>query len=123
MLTINKPEKSGFDIFLSNEDFKCAFITAHDQYSFGRIKKIKRHNDSDEVLVLLQGNAKLVTAESLDEEFAKTALQPNVAYNVNKSTWHYLAVSNDAILFVAENGRVSCENTDTADIFHLNIIV
>ena len=123
MLTTNKPEKSGFDAFLSNEDFKCAFITAHNQYTFGRIKLIKRHNDSDEVYVLLKGNASVVTADSLDGEFIKTELLPHVAYNVNKSTWHYLAVSDDAVIFVAESGKVSPENTDTEDIFDKNIIV
>ena len=123
MLTINTPSKSGFDIFVDNQDFKCAFITAHEQYAFGRIRNIKRHNDSDEIITLLRGNATIITAESLDGNFTKTELEPNVAYNVNKSTWHYLAVSDDAILFVTENARVSKENTDTVDIYDKNIII
>lgn len=123
MLTTNKPDKSGFDAFLTNDDFKCAFITAHSQYSFGRIKLIKRHNDSDEVYVLLQGKAVVVTTDSLDGEYIKTELVSNVAYNIKASTWHYLAVSDDAIIFVAESGKVSPKNTDTEDIFDKNIIV
>lgn len=123
MLTTFKPNKSGFDAFISNEDFKCAFITAHSQYSFGRIKLIKRHNDSDEIYVLLKGKARVVTADSLEGDFCKTDLVPNIAYNVVKTTWHYLAVSDDAVIFVAESGKVSPINTDTEDIFDKNIIV
>lgn len=123
MLTFNSPTKNGFEVFLSNNDFKCAFITAHNQYSFGRIKLIKRHNDSDEIYVLLRGNATVVTTDDLNGEFTKTELLPYTAYNVNKSTWHYLAVSDDALIFVAESGKVSPENTDTEDIFDKNIVV
>lgn len=123
MLTVYKPENHGFDTFISNDDFLCAFITSHSQYSFGRIKLIKRHNESDEVYILLKGNARVVTTVNLDGGFAFTDLEPQVAYVVEKGTWHYLAVSEDAIVFVAENSRVSAENTDTKNIFDLNITV
>lgn len=123
MLQINIPEKKGFDAFLTNSNFKCAFITSHAQYSFGRIKLIKRHNDSDEVYVLLRGKATVVTTDNLDKEFMKTNLEYHTSYNVKAGTWHYLAVSDDAIIFVAESGKVAPENTDTEDIFDKNIIV
>ena len=123
MLTISKPQKNGFDVFISNKNFKCAFITTHKQYSYGKINFVKRHNDSDEIYVLLKGNATILTSDDINQTFSKTVLSNHIAYNVKCGTWHHLAVSNDALIFVAESGAVSPENTDTADISKKEIYI
>lgn len=105
--SINKP---GFDIVIKNERFQCAFITYSDIYACGPIKEMKRHNITDEIFVLLNGEATLFIYEE-GREIEKTVLEKNKAYNVTKGTWHYLAVSDDACLFVTE--RSDCVKEDT----------
>lgn len=110
MLTTKSPEKSGFEKFFFNDNFKCAFITASPQYSFGKVTQMKRHNLTDEIFVLLSGRAVILICEN--GAFSETELKEGRAYDVGKGTWHYLAVSDDALVFVVENADTDASNTD-----------
>ena len=55
---------------------------------------MKRHNNTDEIFVLLFGRAVMLTME--DGRIQSQELEQGKAYNVQKGTWHYLAVSADA---------------------------
>ena len=116
-------KKSGFALVHQNDTFKCAFITADRQYAPGQIRSMKRHNGSDEVFVLIQGKAVLVTGEPTQKQVEYTTLQTSVSYCVEAGQWHYLAVSEDAIVFVSENSDVSAANTDEIDVTDQLLIV
>lgn len=102
----------GFDLVYKNNSFKCAFITRSAQYAPGQIKTMKRHNESDEIFVLIHGKAMLITGEPSQKQYRKTVLESGTMYCVETGKWHYLAVSKDALVFVTENGQVSAANTD-----------
>ena len=53
MLKIEAPTATGFETVVMNERFKCAFITHSAYYSFGKVDHMKRHNNTDEIFVLL----------------------------------------------------------------------
>ena len=116
MVITMQSEKEGFEVVVQNPDFKCAFITASPQYAYGKVNALKRHNDSDEVFVLLSGNAVLLTKDDADTHYQTTSLRLKTAHNVTKGTWHHLAVSADAVVFVAESGSMKRENTQTVHI-------
>lgn len=112
MVLEGKADREGFQLVCVNESFKCAFITKGSQYSYGQVSILKRHNESDEVFILISGTATLLTGEPDNAEYDIRELQKGVAYCVTAGTWHYLAVSDDALVFVVENSGVSVENTD-----------
>ena len=112
MVVKNTFKEKGFQLVHQNEEFKCAFITHDDQYKEGKITMMKRHRESDEVFTLIEGQAVLVTRDSEDGENIFTKLAKGTSYCVTAGTWHYLAVSKDALLFVTENSGVSNENSD-----------
>ena len=114
MLVNKKAEKTGFDIAFKNENFKCAFIKCSSAYSFGQVHEMKRHNKTDEIFVLLKGRAVMLTME--EGKFFETELTPNTAYNVQRETWHYLALSKDAVAFVTENADTDATNTDIMEL-------
>ena len=116
-------EKSGFALVHKNNTFKCAFITTDAQYAPGQIRAMKRHNSSDEVFALIRGRAVLVTGEPLQRQYAYTELQTGVSYCVEAGEWHYLAVSEDAVVFVTESSDVSAVNTDEIDVTDQLLIV
>lgn len=109
-------ERSGFQSVLCNDRFLCAFITHSSQYAYGTVTAVKRHRSSQEVFVLLRGTATLLTADPQWENRKLTQLQRDRAYCVEAGTWHYLAVSEDAVLFVTENNDVSAQNTETLQL-------
>ena len=114
MLVEKKAEKEGFDIAFKNEKFKCAFIKYSKAYSFGKVYEMKRHNKTDEIFVLLKGMAVMLTME--EGKFLKTELEKDAAYSVQKGTWHYLALSEDAQVFVTENSDTDSSNTDIKEL-------
>ncbi len=116
MLLVGKPEKAGFELIRSNKDFKYAFIRSDAQYSYGAVQILKRHNESDEVFVLLAGSATLLTRETKEDACVYTELKKGTAFCLEAGTWHYLAVSDDALVFVVENSQVSALNTDALDV-------
>ena len=71
---------------------------------------MKRHNKTDEVFVLLSGKATMLILEN--EQYEEISMQSGVAYNVCAGTWHYVAASQDAVLFVTESSDTSKANTD-----------
>lgn len=114
MLLEKKAEKEGFDIVFKNEKFKCAFIKHSKAYSFGKVYEMKRHNETDEIFVLLKGKAVMLTME--EGKFLETELEKNTAYSVQSGTWHYLALSGDAQVFVTENADTDSSNTDIIEL-------
>ncbi len=122
MISVNSYTADGFCPVVRNPQFLCAFITHSAMYAPGPVKEMKRHNDTDEVFVLLEGRAVLLTRDSLDEACQVTPIAPLTAYTVHANTWHYLAVSEDAKVFVTESGALKRENTDTQDVRAENIL-
>lgn len=114
MLLEKNAEKEGFDVAFKNENFKCAFIKHSHEYSFGKVFCMKRHNATNEIFVLLKGRAIMLTLEN--GVFFENELKSNTAYSVVKGTWHYLAVTEDAEVFVIENSDTDNTNTDVIEI-------
>ena len=109
----NPKNGNGFDTLHTFEGWKVAFITHAEQY--GELKIVKRHTQTDEVFVLVNGEAILYTADG-DEPLQTTVLEKEKLYVVQKNTWHHLQVSEDALLVVAENSDTSKENTESKEI-------
>lgn len=102
--------KSGFDAVLTEKGFKCAYITHAAAYSFGAVTEMKRHNETEEVFVLLAGDAVMLTFEN--GVFTETPLAKGEATVVAKGTYHYLGVTADASVFVTERDDTGKDNTD-----------
>ena len=102
--------KSGFDAVISEQGFKCAYITHSDAYSFGEVMEMKRHNETEEVFVLLSGDAVMLTLEG--GVFVETPLAKGEATVVAKGTYHYLGVTENASVFVVERDDTGKDNTD-----------
>ena len=109
----NPKNGSGFDTLHTFEGWKVAFITCAKQY--GELKLVKRHTQTDEVFILVKGEAKLFTADG-DEPLVTTVLEKEKLYIVQKNTWHHLKVSEDGLLIVVENGDTTKENTESKEI-------
>jgi ureidoglycolate hydrolase len=86
-------------------------------YRLSKQRKLERHNETDEVFVLLKGKAVLViggngeTAGNIDF----ITMMPNVLYNVKKAVWHHIYVSTDASVLIVENSDTGKHNTEYCD--------
>jgi mannose-6-phosphate isomerase-like protein (cupin superfamily) len=71
---------------------------------------IERHNETDEVFVLIKGKGVIYTID--DGKITRTAMEKGKAYDIKKGTYHHVRVSKRGVLFVVENSNTSRDNTD-----------
>ncbi len=79
----------------------------------GLVTKMQRHNETDEVFVLIQGKCIIFLGEG-DQTITKiipVAMEPLKFYNVKRSVWHTHIVSKDAAIVIVENVDTDLTNS------------
>ena len=79
------------------------------------LKEIERHNQTDEVFVILKGRSVLFVQRDV-ERLKAFDLRPGVIYNVPQGVWHNLVVSRDATLLIVENRDTHLYDTEIRPI-------
>jgi len=84
---------------------------------------LERHNETDEVFVLLAGTCTLYIGDGAENGIGIVSLLPmekKKLYNVKKGVWHNLTATSGTTLLIVENTNTSKENSDyypvTADM-------
>lgn len=82
------------------------------------LTRMQRHNETDEVFVLLQGQCILFVGEGQESVTRIHAenLQPGKIYNVKQAVWHTHALSPDAKVLVVENRDTTYDNSPFAPL-------
>lgn len=83
-----------------------------------RLTRMQRHNETDEVFVLLHGRCILFVAEGTDSVGRLHAedLQLGRVYNVRQAVWHTHTLSRDAKVLVVENRDTTYDNSPFAPL-------
>lgn len=110
--------EEGYHPLVKYEAWRVAQINYAERFDEINFEKLERHLETDEVFILTEGEAFLITAGDEDSptEFIKTIMEKNVVYNVKKKSWHYIFVSKDAKVFLVENDSTSPKNTEYFEI-------
>ena len=98
----------GYDSTMSFESWLVAIANFGEQFDREKYNYIERHMLTDEVFVLLSGNAELV----IGKELVKTPLHQGKIYNVKKGIWHALLMDEDAKVLIVENKNTSTDNSE-----------
>lgn len=104
----------GFNTVFKSDTWQIATITYAHQYSPEGFDHMKRHFFTDEVLILVNGSATLHTCE--DGKLISEEVEKGKIYCIHKNTWHYLCVSSDALLVVAEDADVMPSQSERMDL-------
>jgi ureidoglycolate hydrolase len=77
------------------------------------LKKMQRHNLTDEVFVLLQGRCILFLGEGREsvERIHAVDLQPGKIYNVRQGCWHTHTLSPGTEVLIVENDNTADANS------------
>ncbi len=105
-LEISAFEGRGYDRTMIFRTWCVAFLTQDDEYTVNTY--MERHTETDEVFVLLKGEATLY----IGIERTPVRMEPNKLYNVTMGTWHNIVCSADASVLIAENSDTDKRNTD-----------
>ena len=75
---------------------------------------LERHNESDELFVLLSGRCILAYANEVGGklQFGAVNMEPMKVYNIPKTLWHNTITEKDTKLILVEYSSTSMENSD-----------
>ena len=92
----------------SFESWRVAMINYGNRVEKENLYRMERHMLTDEVFVLLEGEATLIVGDNED----LYPMEKNKVYNITKAEWHAIFVSKDAKILIVENEDTGVENTE-----------
>lgn len=105
-LEIKEYNGEGYDRTHTYGAWRVAFLNYADR--FENTTYLERHLLTDEVFLLLNGQATLL----IGEKGAVVKMEPCKIYNVKAGVWHNIRVSRDAKVLVVENSDTGEENSE-----------
>ena len=118
MLEISEFSGIGYKPLIDYGTWRVAVLRYIDELIPDQIERVERHRETDEVFVLLFGQAILFMAEgeSEIEKLHPVVMEPGKFYNVKRNAWHVAVLSRDASILLVENRDTSHTNTDYAPL-------
>lgn len=98
----------GYDPTMNFGAWRVALANYCEKFDKNTYTYLERHMLTDEVFVLLWGEATLITGK----EFTETPMEAGKIYNVKKGAWHALSMSKDAKVLIVENHDTTRENSE-----------
>ena len=113
LLEIREYTGVGYQPVVDYGAWRIAILRYIDELLPQNIGKMQRHNQTDEVFVLLAGHCMLFIGEG-DDQIASIYAQdmdPQKLYNVKQGCWHTHTLSEDATVLIVENRDTGTENS------------
>jgi len=113
LLEVRDYTKDGYSPMVDYDTWRVAVLNYSNDLLPGNITAMQRHNETDEVFVLLRGRCILFLSDGdkkVTDIFAEN-MQPFKIYNVKKSVWHSHTLSRDAKLLIVENRNTTFDNS------------
>jgi ureidoglycolate hydrolase len=114
LLEQHSHEVEGYRPLVDFESWRVAILNYSPDLLPERITRLQRHNETDEVFVLLQGRCILFVGEGDEANIHRiyaADLNPGQIYNVKRAVWHSHTLSHDAKVLVVENRDTTYDNS------------
>lgn len=118
LLEIYESQNPGFVPVVDSGQWRAAFLNFEPDLLPKNLKELQRHNESDEVFVLLSGRCILFIGgeESSVSHIYAQELEPYKMYKVRRRVWHTQALSPGTKLLIVENRNTSPLNSPRTKI-------
>lgn len=118
LLEIREYSEEGYRPIIDFGAWRVAILCYHPELEPQAIHTMQRHDETDEVFVLLKGRCILFIGAGDDDITTIHAvdMEPLKAYNVKKSAWHSHTLSHDAMVLIVENRDTSEANSPTQSL-------
>ena len=118
LLEVRQYDGDGYRPIIDYGAWRVAILRYHTELEPDAISTMQRHDETDEVFVLLSGQCILFLGEGGEEigTIHAVDLQPLKAYNVKKGAWHTHTLSEDATVLIVENQDTNTTNSPTRSL-------
>jgi hypothetical protein len=113
LLEIRSYDGLGYQPLVDYGRWRVAVLRYHPELEPDAIATMQRHDETDEVFVLLTGRCILFLGSGQDrvESLHAQDMEPLKLYNVKRSAWHSHTLSHDATVLIVENVDTVVENS------------
>ena len=101
-------EGDGYDATMNFGAWRVAIANYIDAFDREKCKYLERHLETDEVFVLLSGEATLITGLEMTE----TPMEIGKIYNVKLGAWHALFMEKGSKVLIVEEHSTCEENSE-----------
>ena len=115
LLEVREYTGPGYQPVIDFGVWRVAILNYLDEIHPKRIDFMERHDETDEVFILLQGQAVLFLGEgdaNHIDAIHSQVMDPGKIYNVKQSVWHSVVLSLDGSVLIVENKNTSEENSN-----------
>ncbi len=118
LIDVKEYNGEGYKPVVDYDNWRVAVLNYCDELLPENISKMQRHDETDEVFVLLKGECTIFLAEGeaeIENIYAQK-LEPYKIYNVKKSVWHNHTLSRDAMVLIVENKDTNNDNSPLKEL-------
>jgi ureidoglycolate hydrolase len=114
MLEVREFTGPGYQPVINFSIWRVAILNYIDEIHPECIEKMERHNQTDEVFVLIKGQGILFLGEGAKRvgRIHTQVMEAGKIYNIKQSVWHSIVLSRDGSVLIVENGNTGRENSD-----------
>jgi hypothetical protein len=118
LLDISNYEGAGYQPLIAYGAWRVAILRYIDELLPQHIGKLQRHNNTDEVFVLLNGHCILFVGTGINqvEEIHAEDMQPLKLYNVKRGAWHTHTLDHEATVLIIENDDTGPDNSPEIEL-------
>ena len=112
-IEITKYDENGYKTLVTFEGWRVAFMNDGPKTNIDGLSYFQKHDESDEVFVLLKGKCVLLLAGLGDVpgEIKAVDMKPHTMYNIKKCVWHTHYFAPDTQVLIVENADTGLENS------------
>jgi len=113
LLSVHTHDEAAFRSLVEFGAWRVAVLNFTDHLRPQNLTNMQRHDETDEVFVLLRGRCILFVGDGQNETgtIHPADMAPLTIYNVKRGTWHNHTLSEDASVLVVENRDTTEENS------------
>ena len=116
-------EGEGLTRVFENEKWMVGIKNWKPMNDIANINNLERHNETDELFILLNGQCTLLyaneTADGLDIQAVR--MEPLKVYNIPRTLWHNTVTQRDTKLALIEDSSTGSANSDVLDLTEAQI--
>jgi len=104
---------SGYKPIVDYDQWRVATLKYCEELEIRNIKMMQKHDETDEVFVLLAGACILFSGsdKEIPTKIAGIRMKPFTIYNVKRGVWHTHTLDKHANVLIVENRNTSDQNS------------
>ena len=117
-IEVSEYVEDGYKPVVDYKTWRVAVLNYIDELLPSQIKTMQKHNETEEIFVLLSGKCILFSGGNSNEigEVDAINLEHLKIYNVKRSVWHTHTLSEGASVLIVENVDTGDQNSPTSKI-------